>query len=126
MKEILLVFCGGGVGSVARYLVNHNITRLLGWKFPFGVMFINITGSFLMGLVAGYFLGRTDALSQDMRLLLATGILGGYTTFSAYSLDAANLMQRGEVGLAGTYIAGSVVLSISGLFCGLWAMRALT
>ena len=126
MKEILLVFCGGGVGSVARYLVNLNITRMLGWTFPFGVMFINISGSFLMGLVAGYFLGRTDALSQDMRLLLATGILGGYTTFSAYSLDAANLMQRGEVGLAGTYIAGSVVLSISGLFCGLWAMRALT
>eukprot|EP01037_Dinobryon_pediforme_P017996 gene17996-18232_t len=85
MKEILLVFCGGGVGSVARYLVNLNITRMLGWTFPFGVMFINITGSCLMGLVAGYFLGRTDVLSQDMRLLLATGILGGYTTFSAYS-----------------------------------------
>jgi CrcB protein len=124
MREVLLVFFGGGLGSVARYLVNLNITRVAGWTFPLGVMVINITGSFLMGLVAAYFVGRYDVWSEDTRLFLATGILGGYTTFSAYSLDAANLIERGELALAGTYVAGSVILSIFGLFCGLWAMRA--
>lgn len=131
MKEIFIVLGGGGLGSVARYLVNLNVTRAMALRFPdwpvfpFGVMLINVTGSFLMGLVAGLFATRFDAFSQDMRLFLATGILGGYTTFSAFSLDVANLIERGDVVLAFAYVAGSVILSVLGLFIGLWMMRAI-
>jgi len=125
MKEIIAIFLGGGIGSVLRYLVNLQITRLAGWAFPLGILTINVTGSLLMGMVAGYFIGKTDVWSQDVRLFLATGILGGYTTFSAFSLDAANLIQRGEPGTAAFYVGASVLFSIIGLFCGLWVIKVL-
>ena len=120
----LLVFIGGGLGSTLRYLVNIISGRLLGTAFPYHTFFINITGSTVMGLVAGYFAFRGDA-SQSWRLFLMTGILGGYTTFSAYSLDAALLYERGELGLALFYVIGSVVFSIAGLFAGMALMRHL-
>jgi fluoride exporter len=120
----LLVFIGGGLGSTLRYLVNVVSGRLLGTAFPYHTFFINITGSTVMGLVAGYFAFRGDA-SQSWRLFLMTGILGGYTTFSAYSLDAALLYERGEIGLALFYVVGSVVFSIAGLFAGMALMRHL-
>jgi CrcB protein len=118
----LLVFVGGGLGSTLRYLVNIVCPRLLGTAFPYHTFIINITGSTVMGLVAGYlaFRGETAA---SWRLFLMTGILGGYTTFSAFSLDAALLYERGEIGLALFYVLGSVVLSIAGLFTGLALMR---
>jgi CrcB protein len=121
----VLVFIGGGLGSTLRYLVNVVSGRLFGITFPYHTFFINITGSTVMGLVAGYFAFKGDA-SQSWRLFLMTGILGGYTTFSAYSLDAALLYERGEIGLALFYVAGSVVFSIAGLFAGLALMRHLT
>jgi fluoride exporter len=121
----VLVFIGGGLGSTLRYLVNVVSGRLLGTDFPYHTFFINITGSTVMGLVAGYFAFKGDA-SQSWRLFLMTGILGGYTTFSAYSLDAALLYERGEIGLALFYVVGSVVFSIAGLFAGLALMRHLT
>src|SRR5471030_844693 len=121
----LLVFVGGGLGSVLRYLVNVICPRLFGTAFPYHTFIINITGSTVMGLIAGYFAFKGDA-SQSWRLFLMTGILGGYTTFSAYSLDAALLYERGELGLAAFYVLGSVGFSILGLFAGLALMRWLT
>ena len=97
----------------------------MGTAFPYGTFIINITGSTVMGLIAGYFAFRGDA-SQPWRLFLMTGIHGGYTTFSAYSLDAALLYERGQLGLAAFYVIGSVVFSIAGLFAGLALIRHMT
>ena len=96
--------------------------RWLGTSFPYHTLTVNVTGSFVMGLVAGYFAFKGDA-PQHWRLFLTTGILGGYTTFSAFSLDTASLYERGEVGLAAVYVLSSVVVSIAGLFLGLYLMR---
>lgn len=118
----LLVFLGGGLGSMLRYGVNVGVTRATGANFPWGIALINVTGSTVMGLIAGYLAFRGDA-AQSWRVFLMTGVLGGYTTFSAFSLDAALLYERGEVGLALFYVVGSVVLSILGLFGGLALVR---
>jgi fluoride exporter len=120
----VLVFIGGGLGSTLRYIVNIVSPRFLGTDFPYHTFIINITGSIVMGLVAGYLAFKGDA-AQSWRLFLMTGILGGYTTFSAYSLDAALLYERGEIGLALFYVIGSVVFSIAGLFAGLALVRHL-
>ena len=121
----LLVFFGGGLGATLRHLVNLTCARCVGTGFPWGTFIINITGSTVMGLIAGYLAFKGGA-SQHWRLFLMTGILGGYTTFSAFSLDAALLYARGEMGLAAAYVLGSVVLSIAGLFAGLALVRHLT
>ena len=105
-----------------RYAVNVVCGRLLGADFPFGILIINVTGSTVMGLVAGYLAFKGEA-SQPWRIFLMTGILGGYTTFSAFSLDTIVLYERGELGLAALYVAGSVVLSILGLVAGLALVR---
>jgi CrcB protein len=120
----VLVFIGGGLGSTLRYLVNIVCPRLFGDAFPYHTFIINITGSTVMGLIAGYlaFMGNAAA---SWRLFLMTGILGGYTTFSAFSLDTAVLYERGEIGLALFYVLGSVVFSIAGLFAGLALVRHL-
>src|SRR5258706_11087030 len=94
----LLVFVGGGLGSALRHLVNVVIPRLLGTGFPYHTFIINISGSIVMGLIAGY-LAFGEA-SQPWRLFLMTGVLGGYTTFSAFSLDAVLLYEHGAIGLA--------------------------
>jgi len=118
----LLVFVGGGLGSVLRYIVNIVCPRLFGAAFPYHTFIINITGSTVMGLIAGYLALRGEA-AASWRLFLMTGILGGYTTFSAFSLDAAMLYERGEIGAALFYVVGSVVFSIAGLFAGLALAR---
>jgi len=120
----LLVFFGGGLGATLRHLINITCARCIGTAFPWGTFIINITGSTVMGLIAGYLAFKGEA-SQPWRLFLMTGILGGYTTFSAFSLDTALLYERGELGLAALYVAGSVVLSIAGLFAGLAIVRHL-
>src|ERR1700726_2588410 len=120
----LLVFIGGGLGSTLRHVINVVCPRLLGTAFPYHTFIINITGSTIMGLIAGY-LAFKGAGAQPWRLFLMTGILGGYTTFSAFSLDAGLLYERGEIGLALLYVLGSVVLSIAGLFAGLALVRHL-
>jgi CrcB protein len=121
----LLVFVGGGLGASLRHTVNMVCARIMGTAFPWGTFIINITGSIVMGLIAGYLAFRGE-VSQPWRLFLMTGILGGYTTFSAFSLDAALLYERGALGLAAAYVLGSVILSIAGLFAGLWLIRYLT
>lgn len=127
MIQTLLVFLGGGIGAASRHGINLAVGRLLGTGFPYSTMLINISGSFLMGLAAGWFAFRAGAeLSQHARLFLTTGILGGYTTFSAFSLDAALLWERGEAAGAAVYVLGSVVLSLLALFAGLALVRALS
>ena len=125
MKSYLLVFVGGGIGASLRHAVNMISARGLGTAFPWGTFIINISGSLVMGLIAGYLAFKGGA-SQPWRLFVMTGILGGYTTFSAFSLDTALLYERGEIGLALLYVLGSVVLSIAGLFAGLALVRHLT
>jgi CrcB protein len=120
----LLVFIGGGLGSVIRHSINVICPRVLGTNFPYHTFIINITGSTIMGLIAGYLAFKGDSV-QSWRLFLMTGILGGYTTFSAFSLDAGLLYERGAVGLAVLYVVGSVVLSLIGLFAGLTIIRSL-
>jgi CrcB protein len=121
----LLVFVGGGLGASLRHTVNVACARCMGLSFPWGTFIINISGSIVMGLIAGYLAFKGEA-SQPWRLFVMTGVLGGYTTFSAFSLDTALLYERGEVGLALAYVLGSVLLSIAGLFAGLAMVRHLT
>ncbi len=120
----LLVFFGGGLGASLRHAINLGCARLCGTGFPYGTLVINITGSAVMGLIAGYLAYKGEA-SQSWRLFLMTGILGGFTTFSAFSLDAVLLYQRGDWGQATFYVGGSVVLSIIGLVAGLALLRQL-
>ncbi len=118
----LIVFFGGGLGAALRHGVNIWIARLIGTAFPYATMIENVTGSLVMGILAAYFAFKGDA-TQHWRLFMTTGILGGYTTFSAYSLDVALLYERGALGLAALYATASVVLSIAGLFAGLALVR---
>jgi fluoride exporter len=122
----LIVFLGGGVGAALRHGVNLAAARLLGAAFPYATLFENVSGSLVMGLLAGYFAFKGHDGSQHWRLFLTTGILGGYTTFSTFSLDTALLYERGELGLAALYVLASVALSIGGLFAGLWLFRSWT
>jgi fluoride exporter len=121
----LIVFLGGGIGSMLRHGVNVLTARGLGTAFPYGTLTVNVTGSIVMGLLAGYFAFKGEA-TQSWRLFLMTGILGGYTTFSAFSLDAILLYERGQIGLALAYIASSGAVSIFGLFAGLMLIRYLS
>jgi fluoride exporter len=118
----LVVFLGGGIGAALRHGINIAAARTLGTAFPYGTLLINISGSFIMGVIAAYFAFKGDA-SQHWRLFLTTGILGGYTTFSAFSLDAVLLYERGEIGMAALYVIASVAISIAGLFAGLALVR---
>jgi fluoride exporter len=118
----LIVFLGGGVGAALRHGVNLITARVLGSYFPYATLIENVTGSLMMGLLAAYFAFKSGA-PQHLRLFLTTGILGGYTTFSAYSLDVALLYERGEVALAALYALASVVLAVGGLFVGLALVR---
>lgn len=124
MNAIFAVAVGGAIGATGRYLFNLQMLRLLGPNFPWGTFGVNVIGSFIMGLVAGLFALRFD-VSPEMRSFITTGILGGFTTFSAFSLDAANMIERGQTGLAALYIGGSVVLGLAGLFLGLSIARAM-
>jgi CrcB protein len=121
----LIVFIGGGLGAALRHGVNLGAARWLGAGFPFATLTVNVTGSLVMGLLAGYFAFKGGA-PQAWRLFLTTGVLGGYTTFSAFSLDAALLYERGEIALAALYVVASVLLSIGGLFAGLALVRHFT
>lgn len=119
----LIVFIGAGIGGALRHGVNGAAARLLGTGFPWGTLAVNIAGSLSMGLLAGYFAFRGEA-AQVWRLFFTTGILGGFTTFSAFSLDTALLYERGEMVPLAAYVAGSVLLSILAVFLGLAIMRS--
>ena len=125
MTGFLLVFLGGGLGAALRHGMNMVVPRLLGIGFPYATIIENVSGSLVMGLLAGYFAFKGDAV-QPMRLFLATGVLGGYTTFSAFSLDTMLLWERGQHALAGSYVLASVAASIGGLVLALALVRHLT
>ena len=108
----LIVFLGAGIGGALRHGVNVAAARLFGYQFPFGTLIVNVVGSFAMGLFAGFFAYRAG-IPQHMRLFLTTGILGGFTTFSAFSLDAALLIERHSFGLAAAYTIGTVAAGIA-------------
>ena len=118
-----IVFLGAGLGGALRHGVNVGAARVLGYGFPYGTFIVNIAGSFLMGLLAGYFAFR-PGIGQHFRLFLTTGVLGGFTTFSAFSLDTALLVERHSYGLAAGYAVGSVVASVAALFVGLAMFRS--
>ena len=122
MTGFLVVFLGGGIGAALRHGVNILVARLIGTSFPWSTLIENVSGSLVMGVLAGYFAFK-GGVSQPWRLFLTTGILGGYTTFSAFSLDVALLYERGETGLAALYVLASVALAIGGLFVGLALVR---
>lgn len=118
----LLVFIGAGLGGALRYSSINLCARLFGAAFPVGTMLVNIVGSLLMGLLVGYLLPRVD-VSPGWRLFLGSGVLGGFTTFSAFSFDALTLAQQGNWLGSAVYVLGSVVLSIAALGLGLWLMK---
>ena len=124
MRLLLLAAGGGAIGAGARHLVNVGCSACLGSAFPWATLIVNVVGSFLMGAVIAAAV-PVLAGSAEWRTFLATGILGGFTTFSAFSLDAWQLWERGSTGLAVAYVAASVILSIAGLAAGLAAIRAL-
>ena len=122
MTNYLLVFLGAGLGGALRHAANEFTLRSFGSTYPFSTLAVNIVGSFAMGLLAGYFAFRGEA-GQVWRLFLATGVLGGFTTFSAFSLEVVLLYERGAVMQAALYIVLSVALSVAGLMLGLWCFR---
>lgn len=124
MNALVLIFLGGGLGAVSRHLTGAAVMRVTGPGFPWGTLVINIVGCLAMGLLIAW-LARRSAGDTELRLLLATGFLGGFTTFSAFSLDAVSLYERGALTAAAAYVIASVTVSILALFGGLWLARQL-
>ena len=126
MTHVLLVAAGGAIGAALRHLVGLAAMRLFGAGFPVGTLSVNVVGSFAMGLLIAWLALKAAGGGQNLRLFLATGVLGGFTTFSAFSAETVLLWERGAAGAALAYVAASVVASIAALVAGLAIMRALT
>ncbi|MEG3146406.1 fluoride efflux transporter CrcB [Sphingomonas sp. RT2P30] len=122
MFSLFLVMLGGAFGSGARYLTGVAMLRLCGPNFPYGTLTVNLVGGLAMGLLVGT-IARLSVPGENWRLLLAVGVLGGYTTFSSFSLDVANMLQRGDLTTALGYILLSVIGAIGALFLGLILTR---
>ncbi len=119
---LIYIAIGGAIGSVLRYLMMVKTTAIIGVNFPYGTMVVNIIGSLCMGLLIGY-LSKTLPHSMELRAFLAIGVLGGFTTFSSFSLDIVTLIERGQMAQAATYSIASVVVSVIALFAGLHMFR---
>lgn len=125
MTKVFFVFLGSGIGGAARYGVNVWSLKALGAQFPAGTFIVNVAGGLAMGLIAGWLAFRVQMpWSQELRLFLTTGLLGGFTTFSAFSLDAMTLIERGDYATAALYVVASVVLSIAAVAIGLAVIRS--
>jgi CrcB protein len=124
MIQALLVAAGGAIGSVLRYYVGQWSLRLMGPSFPWGTLTVNVVGCFVIGVFSELLMRRFNA-SVELRLLLVTGFLGGFTTFSAFSLDAITLFERGQIVAGSVYVAASIGLSMAAVASGLALMRAL-
>ncbi len=120
--HILLVALGGAIGASLRHLIGVATLRIFGPGFPWGTITVNVVGSFVMGVIVEL-IARKFSASLEWRLFLMTGMLGGFTTFSSFSLDAAFLWERGQSAVAVGYVMSSVVLSIAALFAGLALAR---
>lgn len=125
MRSAIIVFLGAGLGGTLRYGVNQLVTRLTGAGFPLGILTVNVLGCFAMGVIVGWFALRSDP-GSDWRLFLTTGVLGGFTTFSAFALDSATLWERGAHGSALGYVLLSVIGSLAAVFVGLALARSLS
>jgi CrcB protein len=124
MTRLLIVAAGGALGAVARYGVGVWAARLFPTAaWPWATLTVNVVGGLLMGLLAGWLAFRGGAHGEALRLFAAVGVLGGFTTFSAFSLEAALMIERRQTAMAGGYIAASVILSIAALFLGLMVAR---
>ncbi|MCR5880738.1 fluoride efflux transporter CrcB [Phenylobacterium sp. J367] len=123
MQTLLYVGLGGAFGAILRYLVGVQATRALGPGWPVGTFTVNIVGGLLMGLLVGVLAHRGDVDQERWRLLIGVGVLGGFTTFSAFSLDLALMLERRAFATAALYAIGSVVLATGALFAGLMAAR---
>ena len=123
MDKLILVAAGGATGSIARYLLSGQMLRWFGPGWPSGTFAANLVGGLLMGMLAGFLAHRGGADGERLRVLLAVGVLGGFPTFSAFSLETALMIERRDYGVAAVYAAGSVLLSITALFAGLILAR---
>jgi len=123
MLGYFVVFLGSGIGAMLRHGVNQ-ASLMFSTSFPLATPFVNIVGSLLIGLLTGWFAFRGEQSNQALRLFLITGVLGGFTTFSAFSLEVALLWERGKLGAMGFYVATSVIVSIISVFIGLAISRA--
>lgn len=123
MTKVLLVAVGGAAGSVARYLVGAAALRWIGPGWPWGTLTVNLVGGLLMGLVTGWLAQAGAGRQEALRVLLAVGVLGGFTTFSAFSLETALMIEKRAYGQAFSYTAASVVLALAALFAGLLLAR---
>jgi CrcB protein len=124
MNHILVVALGGALGSVGRYLVGQATLRLIGPGYPWGTLTVNLVGGLAIGIFAELIARRFDG-SAELRLFIITGILGGFTTFSAFSLEVAAMAERGDYVTAAGYVLVSVALSVAAVFSGLALVRAL-
>ena len=125
MNTLVLVAAGGAAGAVARYLIGLQTLRMFGAAWPYGTLAVNVLGGFLMGALAGLLAIRGGPDQEKLRLLLGVGVLGGFTTFSAYSLEVVAMIERRAWLQAAIYSLGSVFLSVAALFAGLWLIRRL-
>ena len=123
VSPLVLVAFGGGFGACLRYLVGRWAVTAMGAGLPFGTWMVNLSGSFAMGLLAGW-LSRMDNGDEALRLLLGVGVLGGFTTFSAFSLEVFTMINRNEIGLAAAYVVSSVAGGVLALMTGVWLARA--
>lgn len=123
MTMLLAVFCGGGLGALGRYLAGMAALAAFGPGYPYGTLIVNVAGGFVMGAIVEAGALRLN-YTPELRAFLTVGLLGGFTTFSAFSLESALMIERGEWLAALGYVAGSAVLSIAALFAGLWAVRS--
>jgi CrcB protein len=124
VNRILYVFLGGGAGSVARYLTAIAAERLLGVRFPFGTLTVNLVGCFLIGAIHGVAM-LTSRISPDARLFLTTGVIGGLTTYSAFNYDALRLFEQGATARASIYAAATILGCAGAGVLGAWSARAL-
>ncbi len=123
MYMIAAIAAGGAIGSVLRHYAGKAALTMLGSGFPYGTLFVNVFGSFIMGTLVGLF-AHTTTPSQEMRAFLTVGLLGGFTTFSSFSLDVVTLYDRGEMLSAALYVFLSLTLSLAGIFAGLFLTRS--
>lgn len=123
MQAVLLVGAGGAIGAMARYGVSVAIGRLLPMSFPLATLVVNVLGSLLMGMLIGILARTLPPMAPEIRLFAAVGILGGFTTFSSFSLDTIALIERGALAQAVVYVGLSVVVCLAGLYLGLLISR---
>jgi CrcB protein len=120
---LIAIALGGAIGSLARYFVASAV-QSPAMQFPWGIFVVNVSGGFLMGIIVELSALKLS-ISPELRAFLTVGVLGGYTTFSTFSLDSALLIERGAYASAAAYVLGSAVLSIAALFAGLWIVRVI-